>query len=287
MRHGVILGHLAAHELGHLLLGAGSHSSLGIMHVPWRLKELDVIAQGLMVFTPQQTESMRTNIRARTAGERATEEPPAPRTATANLSAASSEVFVHETSSTAVPAECLNIHLYNLAGVSSRTLDGATQDAARALATAGVNKVCWHVLAEAQEAHTLHTSPPPTWRKNRQTDSRGYLVAVIVSSVPVDYFPGALGYALPGAEIGVNAVIFYDRIQRFKASGEIELPTLLGHAMAHEVGHVLLGTTEHSPAGIMKARWSKADFEVAGLPFLNFTPLQRAEVQHRGLILSL
>jgi hypothetical protein len=28
MRLGVILGHLAAHELGHLLLGAGSHSSI-------------------------------------------------------------------------------------------------------------------------------------------------------------------------------------------------------------------------------------------------------------------
>lgn len=79
MRHGVILGHLTAHELGHLLLGAGSHSSHGIMHVPWRLKELDVIAQGLMVFTPQQTESMRTNIRARVTVERSAEAVLAPR----------------------------------------------------------------------------------------------------------------------------------------------------------------------------------------------------------------
>ena|SRR5215471_9429423 len=70
MRHGVILGHLAAHELGHLLLGAGSHSARGIMHVPWRHKELDVIEQGLMVFTPQQAESMRTDIRARTVVEK-------------------------------------------------------------------------------------------------------------------------------------------------------------------------------------------------------------------------
>src|SRR5215467_13630853 len=73
MRHGVILGHLAAHELGHLLLGVGSHSPHGIMHVPWRLKELDVIVQGLLVFTPQQAESMRTNIRARVAVERSAE----------------------------------------------------------------------------------------------------------------------------------------------------------------------------------------------------------------------
>ncbi len=65
MRHGIILGHLAAHEIGHLLLGAGSHSPTGIMHVPWRLDALDIIGQGLMLFRPQEAESMRTNVRAR------------------------------------------------------------------------------------------------------------------------------------------------------------------------------------------------------------------------------
>jgi len=79
MRLGVIFGHLAAHELGHLLLGAGSHSSTGIMHVPWHLKELDIIAQGLMVFRPQEAERMRTNIRLRATVERATEVALAPR----------------------------------------------------------------------------------------------------------------------------------------------------------------------------------------------------------------
>lgn len=65
MRHGIVLGHLAAHELGHLLLGAGSHSREGIMHVPWRFNELETIAQGRMLFRPQEAEQMRANIRAR------------------------------------------------------------------------------------------------------------------------------------------------------------------------------------------------------------------------------
>jgi hypothetical protein len=80
MRQGVILGHLVAHELGHLLLGAGSHSSAGMMHVPWHLKELEIIAQGLMLFMPQEAERMRTNIRVRQAGETATEVALAPQT---------------------------------------------------------------------------------------------------------------------------------------------------------------------------------------------------------------
>jgi hypothetical protein len=77
---GVILGELVNHELGHLLLGSGSHSSNGIMHVPWHLKELEMISQGLMVFMPQETERMRTNIRLRAVREKATEPAPAPRT---------------------------------------------------------------------------------------------------------------------------------------------------------------------------------------------------------------
>src|SRR6266849_4437613 len=80
MRQGVILGHLVAHELGHLLLGAGSHSASGIMHVPWHLKELELIALGLMVFMPQEAKRMRTNIRARAATERAMDAAVAPRT---------------------------------------------------------------------------------------------------------------------------------------------------------------------------------------------------------------
>ena len=65
MRLGVILGHLAAHELGHLLLGRGSHSSTGIMHVPWRVSEVEIMAQGGMSFTPAEGKKMRMNIQMR------------------------------------------------------------------------------------------------------------------------------------------------------------------------------------------------------------------------------
>jgi hypothetical protein len=65
----VILGHLMAHELGHLLLGVGSHSANGLMHVPWRKKELELVAQGSMFFTPWQAEQMRTQVAARLASE--------------------------------------------------------------------------------------------------------------------------------------------------------------------------------------------------------------------------
>ncbi len=63
----MILGHLIAHELGHLLLGEGGHSAgTGIMHVPWQTKELERIKRGVMWFLPGQTERIRAQILART-----------------------------------------------------------------------------------------------------------------------------------------------------------------------------------------------------------------------------
>jgi hypothetical protein len=67
--HGVMLGHLMAHELGHLILGVRSHSVNGIMHVPWQKKELEIIAQGSMLFTSREAQTMRTNIRVRCAAD--------------------------------------------------------------------------------------------------------------------------------------------------------------------------------------------------------------------------
>jgi hypothetical protein len=50
IRPAALLGHVAAHEIGHLLLGSRSHAVSGIMKANWRLKELVLVAQGRMLF---------------------------------------------------------------------------------------------------------------------------------------------------------------------------------------------------------------------------------------------
>lgn len=67
--HAAILGSVMAHELGHLLLGSGSHGATGLMHTPWHSQELERISQGLMRFTSWESERMRAQILAR-AGQR-------------------------------------------------------------------------------------------------------------------------------------------------------------------------------------------------------------------------
>src|SRR5262245_40600651 len=52
------------------------------------------------------------------------------------------------------------------------------------------------------------------------------------------------------------ATVFADRIEAMAGRTQSDPGTLLGHVMAHEVGHLLMGTSRHSPAGLMRERWS-------------------------------
>ena len=52
---GLTLGVVAAHEIGHLLLGANNHSRRGIMRPHWNRKDLEDAYFGRQGFTPQQT----------------------------------------------------------------------------------------------------------------------------------------------------------------------------------------------------------------------------------------
>jgi len=62
-----ILGVMAAHELGHLLLGIGSHSPVGVMRPRWDAPQYQAAARGQLVFTPQQAERLRAELRKRMA----------------------------------------------------------------------------------------------------------------------------------------------------------------------------------------------------------------------------
>lgn len=57
-----LLGHVAAHEIGHLLLGANSHSTAGIMHAHWTAEELADAKVGSLVFSENESRRMKAKL---------------------------------------------------------------------------------------------------------------------------------------------------------------------------------------------------------------------------------
>jgi hypothetical protein len=67
-----------------------------------------------------------------------------------------------------------------------------------------------------------------------------------------------LGYSLvdAGTHAGSLATIYMDRVAWLSGAAGVDAAIVLGRAVAHEVGHLLLGTNAHSDSGLMRAVWS-------------------------------
>jgi hypothetical protein len=86
---------------------------------------------------------------------------------------------------------------------------------------------------------------------------------------------------LSAAGIGCYADLFYDRAQHLHEISGASLASILGHAIAHELGHLLLGTNSHSPAGIMRARWQPADLASASKGALLFSTVESQAMKNK------
>jgi hypothetical protein len=58
-----ILGCVLAHEIAHVLLETNGHSESGLMRAHWTADDFAQIARGSLVFTPDDTELIRQNMR--------------------------------------------------------------------------------------------------------------------------------------------------------------------------------------------------------------------------------
>jgi hypothetical protein len=70
-----------------------------------------------------------------------------------------------------------------------------------------------------------------------------------------------LGYAAMTSEGGACITVFINPAQRQARVGSLHDGVFLGHAVAHEIGHLLLGPNTHSSSGIMRPVWRPVDEE--------------------------
>jgi hypothetical protein len=92
---------------------------------------------------------------------------------------------------------------------------------------------------------------------------------------------GVLGYAIEasGKDFGLIASVFYDVAKERAAEQQQNLGELLGDAIAHELGHLLLGTNSHSLRGLMSAFWSGNQLRLASEGCLFFSEAEAKRIQ--------
>jgi hypothetical protein len=94
--------------------------------------------------------------------------------------------------------------------------------------------------------------------------------------------PHMLGVApsMPEAR-GINLWVFYPRIRAYSVELGMDASQLLGHVIAHELGHLLLPYGSHSLAGLMRPIWDLPQVRAATAGLLTFTPDETALIRAR------
>ena len=86
-----------------------------------------------------------------------------------------------------------------------------------------------------------------------------------------------LGYALvPSRLEGSFAAVNVDQVYKTQRKDKVLFELVLGHAIAHEIGHLLLGSPGHTSNGVMQARWSPDQLQRSGAQPILF---QAREIQ--------
>ena len=150
----------------------------------------------------------------------------------------------------------LTVSVYNMAKVHGLTLGRAEKQASKVFREAGI------------ELEWMHC-PCPQYLRPKELMLR--IIPRLFGSMHATFLGSDLGFAPTGPEGGDLATIFYDHVEKVAKGGDIS--AVLGCAIAHELGHLLLGQNAHSVSGIMHAHWSRSDLKHAK-EILRFTSAQ-------------
>jgi hypothetical protein len=85
----------------------------------------------------------------------------------------------------------------------------------------------------------------------------------------------------PAAQAGRLATVYVDQVDLMARRSHLDRVTILGRAIAHEVGHLLLGTTEHTRTGLMRGLWTTDELRRNAPDDWHFTPMQRMQFRAR------
>ena len=171
----------------------------------------------------------------------------------------------------------LTVRVYIYAPIDPHELATAERVATNILEHVGV-ELSWvdcPLTGPAAQLNPVCTAP------HSPTDIHLNLVQDFADGPWVGKSAMGLAVAPPPPERGQFASISYVRANRLLLEArELTLGQMLGHGIAHEIGHLLLGTNSHSASGLMCARWGEQELKLAAYGQLRFSADQGVTIRN-------
>jgi hypothetical protein len=85
----------------------------------------------------------------------------------------------------------------------------------------------------------------------------------------------------PVLQAGRLATVYVDQVDAMARRSNTDRVAILSRAIAHEIGHLLLGTTEHTRTGLMRGIWTAEELRRNHGEDWQFSPFQRTILRAR------
>jgi hypothetical protein len=163
------------------------------------------------------------------------------------------------------------VRVYDASGGLAGTNLAALDNARKTLAAASVD-VIWRMCATPQVCNAPMAPGELAIRIVRSPGPRRYERLLPLGDALLDTHSGG----------GVLATIYVDRVEWLAHEAGTDARLLLGRAIAHELGHLLLATTTHGPVGLMRGLWSHEEVRRGRPRDWTFAPSELAAIRRRA-----
>jgi hypothetical protein len=176
----------------------------------------------------------------------------------------------------AIILDSITIRIYDSAGVSASDRTAALKTAGAILSRADLDPT-WIVCTPARDGRAQPGCDA--------APASHELVVRLTHSSPTgeDGNSRAFGYSLIDASTatGTLSTVFVDRVDWLASTGKAVRADVLGRAIAHEIGHQLLGSNDHTPRGLMRETWTADELTRNRPEDWQFSSSQRAALHAR------
>ncbi len=171
---------------------------------------------------------------------------------------------------------CITIRIYNYVRFPDWQLSRVKKATAEILEKAGI-RIAWIDCPTCEEEVSQYPAcnEPPQPRD---------LILKVVRQFP--WGKAGMNKEAFALTAGCNMLVDCERLKELSRCGEALESKILGFAIAHEIGHALLGPGAHCPRGIMRPRWIIEDFNRTPREDLCFTE-EQADLMRQALALNL